>query len=144
MCTNKRKVTERGGSVASKGCSLYVSNRTVGSDIYPSFLLRSTAKISTRLQPTAVGSDAVNFNTWNWHSGGPGFKSRCRPTWLGFFHGFPQSSRQMLGWIFIATIHLAIIHQNSYIIKLNQWTNKRNIDYTTIEIHSLLLHAQRP
>ena len=45
------------------------------------------------------------------HSGGPGFKSRCRPTWLTFFRGFPQSSRQMLGWIFITTIHLTIIHQ---------------------------------
>ena len=28
------------------------------------------------------------------HSGGPWFKSRCRPTWLGFFRGFPQSWRQ--------------------------------------------------
>ena len=45
------------------------------------------------------------------HSGGPGFKSRCRPTWLRFFRGFPQSSRQMLGWIFITTIHLTILHQ---------------------------------
>ena len=45
------------------------------------------------------------------HSGGLGFKSRCRPTWLRFFCGFPQSSRQMLGWIFITTIHLTIIHQ---------------------------------
>ena len=44
------------------------------------------------------------------HSGGPGFKSRCRPTWLRFFRGFPQS-RQMLGWIFITMIHLTIIHQ---------------------------------
>ena len=45
------------------------------------------------------------------HLGGPGFKSRCQPTWLRFFRGFPQSSRQMLGWIFITTIHLTIIHQ---------------------------------
>ena len=45
------------------------------------------------------------------HSGGPGYKSLCRPTWLRFFRGFPQSSRQMLCWIFITTIHLAIIHQ---------------------------------
>ena len=45
------------------------------------------------------------------HSGGPGFESRCRSTWLGFFRGFPQSSRQMLGWIFITTFHLTIIHQ---------------------------------
>ena len=29
----------------------------------------------------------------------------------GSFHGFPQSSRQMLGWIFITTNHLTIIHQ---------------------------------
>ena len=36
----------------------------------------------------------------------------------GFFRGFPQSSRQMLGWIFITTIHFTIIHPNSYIIKL--------------------------
>ena len=27
-----------------------------------------------------------------------------------FFRGFTQSSRQMLGWIFITTIHLSIIH----------------------------------
>ena len=25
--------------------------------------------------------------------------------------GFPQSTRQMLGWIFITTIHLTIIHK---------------------------------
>ena len=45
------------------------------------------------------------------HSGGRGFESRCRPTWLRFFRGFPQSSRQMLGWIFIITIHFTIIQQ---------------------------------
>ena len=45
------------------------------------------------------------------HLGGPGFKSRCRPTWLSFFRGFPQSLRQMLGWIFITTIYLTIIHK---------------------------------
>ena len=45
------------------------------------------------------------------YSGGPGFESQCRPTWLGFFRGFPQSSRQILRWIFITTIHLTIIHQ---------------------------------
>ena len=28
-----------------------------------------------------------------------------------FFRDFPQSLRQMLGWIFITTIHLTIIHQ---------------------------------
>ena len=28
-----------------------------------------------------------------------------------FFRGFPQSTRQMLGWIFITTIHWTIIHQ---------------------------------
>ena len=33
-----------------------------------------------------------------------------QPDW-GFFRGFPQSSSQMLGWIFITTIHLTIIHQ---------------------------------
>ena len=33
-----------------------------------------------------------------------------QPNWV-FFRGFPQSSRQMLGWIFITTIHLTIIHQ---------------------------------
>ena len=33
-----------------------------------------------------------------------------QPDW-GFFRGFPQSSRHMLGWIFITTIHLTIIHQ---------------------------------
>ena len=48
------------------------------------------------------------------HSGGPGFKSRCRPTWLRFFRAFPQLSRQMMGWIFITTIHSS----NSCIIKL--------------------------
>ena len=32
----------------------------------------------------------------------------------GGFRGFPQSSRQMLGWIFITTIHLTIIHQIHY------------------------------
>ena len=31
--------------------------------------------------------------------------------------GFPQSSRQMLGWIFITTIHLTIIHQIHLIYK---------------------------
>ena len=57
------------------------------------------------------------------HSGGPGFKSRCRPTWLGLFRGFPQSSRQMLGWIFITTIHLIIIHQFhiSHLISLSKF-----------------------
>ena len=29
----------------------------------------------------------------------------------GFFLGFPQSSTQMLGWIFNTTIHLTIIHR---------------------------------
>ena len=33
-----------------------------------------------------------------------------QPDW-GFFRGFPQSSRQMLCWIFITTIHLTIIHK---------------------------------
>ena len=33
-----------------------------------------------------------------------------QPDWV-FFRGFPQSSRQILGWIFITTIHLTIIHQ---------------------------------
>ena len=33
-----------------------------------------------------------------------------QPDW-GFFRGFPQSSRKMLGWIFITMIHLTIIHQ---------------------------------
>ena len=46
------------------------------------------------------------------HSGGLGFKSQCRQARLRFFRGFPQSPRQMLGWIFITTtIHLTIIHQ---------------------------------
>ena len=78
------------------------------------------------------------------HSGGPGFKSRCQPTWLRFFCGFPQSSRQMLGWIFITTIHLTIIHQihiyhkiNSVNLTIEHWL------HTTIEIHSLLVYTQR-
>ena len=33
-----------------------------------------------------------------------------QPEW-GFCRGFPQSSRQMLGWIFITTTLLTIIHQ---------------------------------
>ena len=33
-----------------------------------------------------------------------------QPDW-GFFRGFPQSSRQILGWIFITTINLTIIHE---------------------------------
>ena len=33
-----------------------------------------------------------------------------QPDW-GFFPGFPQSVKQMLGWILIAMIHLTIIHQ---------------------------------
>ena len=43
-----------------------------------------------------------------------------QPDW-GFFHGFPQSSRQMLGWIFITTTHLTIIHQ----IHINKNVNVR-------------------
>ena len=50
-------------------------------------------------------------NSRDSHSGGSRFESRCRPTWLGFFRGFPQSSRQILDWIFITTINLTIIHQ---------------------------------
>ena len=53
----------------------------------------------------------LHGNARDSHSGDLRFKSRCRPTWLGFFRGFPQSSRQMLGWIFITTIHFTIIHQ---------------------------------
>ena len=30
-------------------------------------------------------------NAWDSHSGGPGLKSRCRPTWLGFFVVFPNN-----------------------------------------------------
>ena len=33
-----------------------------------------------------------------------------QPDW-GFFRGFPQPSRQMLGWVSVTTIHLTIIHQ---------------------------------
>ena len=33
------------------------------------------------------------------------------------FRGFPQPSRQMLGWIFITTIYLTNIHQIHIIIK---------------------------
>ena len=33
-----------------------------------------------------------------------------QPDW-GFFRSFPQSTRQMLGWIFLTTIHLTIIYQ---------------------------------
>ena len=33
-----------------------------------------------------------------------------QPDW-GFLRSFPQSSMQKLGWIFIITIHLTIIHQ---------------------------------
>ena len=49
-------------------------------------------------------------NTLDLYSGGPGFKSRGHLVRLGFFRGLPQSSRQMLCWIFITTIHLTIIH----------------------------------
>ena len=71
--------------------------------------------------------------------GGPEFKTRSQPTSLGFYHGFPQSSRKMLGWIFITTIHLTIIHQlHIFKIKITE-LNKWNIDYTTINIHSLLV-----
>ena len=38
-----------------------------------------------------------------------------QPDW--FFRGFPQSSRQILGWIFITTIHLTIIYQIHLIYK---------------------------
>ena len=33
-----------------------------------------------------------------------------QPDW-GFVRGFPQSSSQILGWIFITAIHLTIIQQ---------------------------------
>ena len=78
-------------------------------------------------------------NAWDSHSGGPGFESRCRPTWLMFFRGFPQSWWQMLGWIFITTIHQ--VHIRYHKIKISE-LNKWNIDSTTIEIHSLLVHTQ--
>ena len=52
------------------------------------------------------------------HWGGPGFKSRCRPTWLGFFRGSPQSSKQMLGWISLPRSIWPLFIKFIYIIKL--------------------------
>ena len=55
-----------------------------------------------------------------------------QPDW-GVFRGFPESSRQMLGWIFSTTIHLTIIHQFHiyiYIMKLKS-VNLTNETLTT-------------
>ena len=41
----------------------------------------------------------------------PGSNPGADQPGCGFFRGFPQSSRQTLGWIFITAIHLTIIHQ---------------------------------
>ena len=94
-CGISNKNIEMNTAVASKrSCSIY------------SNLLRR--KLVQYIQYRAR---CLRGNARDSHSGGPGFKSRCRPTWLRFFRGFPQSSRQILGWIFITTIHLTIIHQ---------------------------------
>ena len=63
----------------------------------------------------------------------PGSSSGAdQPDW-GFFVVFPQSPRQMLGWIFITTIHLTIIHQIhiSYIIYKLKSVNLTNETLTT-------------
>ena len=88
------------------------------------------------------------------HSGGPWFESRCRPTCLGGFFvlflshqskcwvGFslPRSIWPLfINFIYIIYIYIYIYHKIK-ISELNKWI----IDYTTIEIHSLQVHTQRP
>ena len=47
----------------SQGCSSYVSNRRVGSKIYPSFLLRSTANFFIDFQVVVVHLDSCCYFT---------------------------------------------------------------------------------
>ena len=56
------------------------------------------------------------------HSGGPGFESRCRPTWLGFFSWFSSGIKANAGLDFHYHDPFDHYSSNSYIIKLNQWT----------------------
>ena len=52
---------------------------------------------------------------------------------LRFFRGFPQSSRQMLGWIFITTIHLTIIPL--FIKFIYHKINSVNLTIETLSTH---------
>ena len=69
------------------------------------YIIRSEQK---RMNITERGGSVVKHETHIWEvpSSNP---STDQPD--GFFCGFPQLSRQMLGWIFITTVHLTIIHQ---------------------------------
>ena len=81
-------------------------------------------------------------NTRDSHSGGPGFKSRCRPAWLWFFPWFSWTIKANAGLDF--HYHDPFDHY-SYIIKLKiSELYKWNFDNTTIEIQSFLIHTQRP
>ena len=78
------------------------------------------------------------------HSGGPWFKSRCRPTWLGFFVVFlNHQGKCWVGFSLLWSIwplFIKFIYQkiNSVNLTIEHWL------HTTIEIHSLLIHTQRP
>ena len=77
------------------------------------------------------------------HSGGPRFESRCRTTSLRFFVVFlNHQGKCWVGFLLPRSIWPLFIKFIYHKIKISKF-NKRNIDYTTTEIHSLLVYTQR-
>ena len=79
------------------------------------------------------------------HSGGPWFKSRCRPTWLRFFFVvfLNHQGKCWVGFSLPRSIWPLFIKSIYHKIKISG-LNKWHIDYTTIVIHSILVYTQRP
>ena len=93
---------------ASPGFSLLYHNNVHSTEImFHTCQLATTHVLWVPIQITTEPNRARRHNGNTLDSDSAGFN---QPKW-SIFRGFHQSSRQKLGWIFITTTHLTIIHQ---------------------------------